>query len=100
MLDNLGVCRFHRGWFEPALENMLKYRKIQLKGEKMIKDISKYNHKAGAEPSFWDTERTKDIIKIGARDFGGDEWSKKFKADGDYALMEYWHRFEEALKQY
>ncbi|MBR9681695.1 MAG: glyceraldehyde-3-phosphate:ferredoxin oxidoreductase [Candidatus Altiarchaeota archaeon] len=96
-LDNLGVCRFHRGWFEPALDKMLKYRKLKSNGEKMIKDIMKYNQRAGAAPTFWDTQRTKDIIKLGARDFGAEEWANKFEQGGDAALMEYWHRFEEAL---
>ncbi len=97
-LDNLGICRFHRGWFEPAMDSMLEYRKLKLDGEKMVEGIMDYNRKAGAEPTFWDTQRTKDIITVGAREFGAEEWTAKFKQDGDMALMEYWHRFEEALK--
>jgi len=97
-MDNLGICRFHRGWFEKAMRGLLKLKGMEMelreKGMEILKKIIDYNRKAGAMPQLLETERTKDMIAIGAREFGNREWAEKFRKDREEALMEYWERFQ------
>ncbi|HDR53728.1 MAG TPA: glyceraldehyde-3-phosphate:ferredoxin oxidoreductase [archaeon] len=97
-LDNLGICRFHRGWLEPAIKALAEAYGVELNGKKLIQDITRYNRGAGAEPTFWDTQRTKDIITIGAKEFGGEAWARKFSASEEAGLDEYWNTFSTTLK--
>ncbi|MBR9679981.1 MAG: glyceraldehyde-3-phosphate:ferredoxin oxidoreductase [Candidatus Altiarchaeota archaeon] len=102
-LDNLGFCRFHRGWAEPIMGKLLKKAwGIDIELEQMAKQIwggiIKYNKKAGAEPQFWDSQRTKDLISLGAIEFGSADWAPRFKHDQEDTLWEYWNWFQQAFQ--
>ena len=96
-IDNLGVCRFHRGWFEKSLPGLMEAVSmdcdLEKRGNRIMKKIVRYNEKAGAIPQFWETQRVKDLVKMGAKEFGSEEWAKKFEKEE--GLKEYWDRFHE-----
>ena len=57
-LDNLGICRFHRGWVEGRLqEDILK------KSKYWIAKLWEYKKKANALPGFPESKRAKEVIK-------------------------------------
>ncbi len=91
--DN-GYCRFHRGWIEglmPELMNALHnginyYEHIK----SIINKIIIYNLNSDSMPVFWINQKMKDLVKAFVLMKGDDEWVKKFNDDPDKAIKEYW----------
>ncbi len=54
-LNNLGVCRFHRKWLEPLLD----YSKV----EESLRLLYEYRKEAKAEPRFYESEKTLEVVK-------------------------------------
>ncbi len=89
LLDNLGVCRFHRGWFEVSFLN----EEMEKKAKYWIMKLFEYRGLARREAQFWESKRTIDVIVKLIEEFGNDEWKNKVKEDPGKALLEYWERF-------
>ncbi|MEM1636894.1 MAG: aldehyde ferredoxin oxidoreductase N-terminal domain-containing protein [Pyrobaculum sp.] len=92
LVDNAGICRFHRGWAEPVLKEL-----YQLVGARppaaLYREIAYYAKLSGAEPMPWESKRTRDLVSALAKELGSKEW--RFEDYDDY--YEWWIRFKEAL---
>ncbi len=87
-IENLGVCRFHRGWLIPVIEDIINDiigEEFNLKQSTMdlIKSIYEYNKKICESPKKIESDKIKDIITIGAKEFENEKWSKLFEEDRD-----------------
>ena len=87
MLDNMGICRFHRAWAEDMIADIIGslYGKKEeyLKSTKVIASwISSRNASC-----FWESERNIDLVKTFI--------IKKFNEKSDVLELNYWHeRFD------
>ncbi|NOR79014.1 MAG: hypothetical protein GQ523_11525 [Methanophagales archaeon] len=109
--EEMGVCRFHRGWTEKTVETLLRRgRSINLNLYEhcrgLMQKIVEYDRKANQYPVFWETKKTKDVIrtylpevrkKMPAENGELDRWIEKFNDDPEQTAKEYW---EETLKGY
>ncbi len=92
--DNIGWCRFHRGWMKPVLKALF----LEAYGEnvdmeehsrKQIRKLIEFAKKAGYEPVFWDSMRVIDLVAKGSEEFGNEKWAAKFKDDKIGTAKEY-----------
>ncbi len=101
-IDNTGLCRFHRGWAEKYLVKIIKeyygFDPIE-KAKETLKKIITYQDMAGALPTFWDSKKIFDYMAHGAREFGIEEWAKKFDEDKYKAAKEWWIRFNKKIQE-
>ena len=97
MLDNYGMCRFHRGWAEELLPEIVnRFWKLDLDSDAHHRALSRELAKANAT-QFWETERTRDMIgtyltKIkadGPKDSDLDSWVDAFAKDKTEAARRY-----------
>ncbi len=98
--DNTGICRFHRGWVEKLIEELIDHL--------FNVDIDYYKHhfkiaqeiNMSNEPVFWESERLIDLIKgYLVKMLSGDTdnaelkaWVDKFNQDKYAAAKEYWQQ--------
>ncbi len=100
--DNLGICRFHRGWSEKMQNILLAHLgytdNYQLHMLGTVQDIVEYNKMSGTTPVFWDSKK---VIHLMAKDIERKYnetpknenlkfWYEKFKKDETVAAKEYW----------
>ncbi len=83
MLDNMGFCRFHRGWAEEMVPDIVG----KLYGKKYeytenAKQISGWINSRNSS-GFWETERNMDIIHTFI--------NKKFEEKSDVLEIDYWY---------
>jgi glyceraldehyde-3-phosphate dehydrogenase (ferredoxin) len=83
MLDNMGVCRFHRAWAEDMMPDIMgklygkKYEYIE-----NAKFISGWINSRNSS-TFWESERNKDMIHTFI--------NKKFEEKSDVLELNYWY---------
>lgn len=100
--ENLALCRFHRGWSEGIVQELLKrgygYQGDLYKHSKALwQKFWRYSKKAKNYPAFWESERVYDLVKMyleklnkKSDEEGLEEWTRKFKEDKMEAAKEYW----------
>jgi len=79
-LENLGICRFHRKWVSPIIENLVKeVSDVDITEESMelFKKIAKYDSNIGY-PKI-ESERVKELIISGAYEFENEKWIEEFE---------------------
>jgi glyceraldehyde-3-phosphate dehydrogenase (ferredoxin) len=113
MVDNLGICRFHRGWAEDMIPEILE----SLYGLKkqFLKTISETASRINGRNSsvFWESNRNIDIIYTFLKrkqivDKNNDtelsKWIGKFEANKKEAALNFWYEIHkgihESLKEY
>jgi glyceraldehyde-3-phosphate dehydrogenase (ferredoxin) len=110
MLDNYGMCRFHRGWAEEMLPKIVNtFHGIEVDADAHHKQIAREMHAENrAQP--WETTRVVDLIHTyllkvradGPKEAGLDGWLDRFRSDKRAAARAYWQEirdgFEDALK--
>jgi len=103
--EQLGFCRFHRGWLEKYADSIVE--KILGKQVKCVewnlnvmREIVEYNVRAGCKPVFWETSRTVDAFTsyVFEEAASGNEvavrWREAIDRKGGVeAAKEYWERF-------
>jgi glyceraldehyde-3-phosphate dehydrogenase (ferredoxin) len=94
-VDNAGVCRFHRGWAEEALEDLYRLAGLKPPSPALYRELAYYAKLSGAEPLPWEGRRTRDLISTLASELGAREW--RFAEYEDY--YEWWMRFKSRLDQ-
>ncbi len=94
-LDNFGVCRFHRGWVEPRL-NEIHPNYIET-CKQWIGKLLAYKKKANATPRFWESKRVIEVARKLVLELGDDDWKAKVKS-GE-GLREYWERWKRAYEK-
>ncbi|RLF17273.1 MAG: glyceraldehyde-3-phosphate:ferredoxin oxidoreductase [Thermoprotei archaeon] len=108
--ENMGLCRFHRGWGE-KLANILLNEAYKVSvdlvehGKKVLSKVIEYDVKAGAKPVFWEGERVVDIFwtfvkeEAKAGNEKAKEWLDKYGEDKHSAAKDYWKRFLESFEK-
>ncbi len=108
MLDNLGMCRFHRGWAEemlPEIVDILFGQKSQFL-EKISVTASRINSRNAS--IFWESERTTDLLHsflIRKREVEGEsrpellEWLDKFQKNKGEAALEFWYEIHKGIHE-
>lgn len=95
--DNIGWCRFHRGWMKPLLKALFMEAygenvDMEEHSKKQLRKLVNYAKKAGYEPVFWDSMRVIDLIARGSEEFGNEKWAERFKMDKVGTAKEYLKR--------
>ena len=101
ILDNLGTCRFHRGWAEEMLPEIME----SLYGckEQFLRscDVLASRINSGNSPIFWESERNIDFLHTflkRKKETGREpdprlaEWLAKFERDKIEAAREFWYQ--------
>ena len=113
ILDNLGICRFHRGWAEemlPEIIGTLYGAKQQfLRGIDVL--ASRINSRNS--PIFWESQRNVDFLQTFLKrkqaveresDPRLAEWLEKFEQDKGEAAREFWYQtlmgIDESLREF
>ncbi|MFP3237580.1 MAG: aldehyde ferredoxin oxidoreductase N-terminal domain-containing protein [Caldivirga sp.] len=93
LIDDAGICRFHRGWAEPMLDKMYGEFTGMKPNRDIYRQIAEYSIKANAQPVLWESRRAADVVSTLAREVGSKEW--RFEGWNDY--VEWWNRYKAAL---
>ncbi len=108
ILDNLGMCRFHRGWAEemlPEIVEILLGRKKQFL-ELLSVTASRINSRNSS--IFWESERTTDLLHlflVRKREVEGESrpellaWLDKFQKDKSEAALEFWYEIHKGIHE-
>jgi len=111
--EEMGICRFHRGWSERTVETLLRRgRSIEFNlyehCRALLQKITGYDRKANQYPVFWETKKTKNVIrtyltevrkKMPAANEELDLWIKKFNENREHAAKEYWEETREGYEE-
>jgi glyceraldehyde-3-phosphate dehydrogenase (ferredoxin) len=113
ILDNSGMCRFHRGWAEEMIPEILE----SLYGlkKRFLKSISETASRINGRNSsvFWESDRSIDLIYTflkrkqtvdGITDVALAKWIERFEADKKETALNFWYEIHkgihESLKEY
>jgi glyceraldehyde-3-phosphate dehydrogenase (ferredoxin) len=107
VMDNLGVGRFHRGWAEEMLPEIIESL-FGLKGEYLtsLQHLSQriLNRNTSV---YWESKRNKEIVRTflerkhlveGNDDPALLEWIKRFEEDGEKAAVDYWYAMHRGIQ--
>ncbi|ASJ15037.1 glyceraldehyde-3-phosphate:ferredoxin oxidoreductase [Thermococcus radiotolerans] len=102
--DNVGWCRFHRGWMKPVLKALFmdaygENVDMEEHARKQLKRLIEYARKAGYTPSFWDSMRVIDLVSAGSEEFGNERWAERFRVDKVGTAKEYLERVLDAYSE-
>jgi len=97
LIDNAGICRFHRKWAEKLLDAL--YRELwgieadlRRHAAARLLEIARYQEQAGADPRPWESRKTVDMVASIAAETGAHEWAARLATDPG-AAREWWTRF-------
>ncbi len=105
MLDNYGMCRFHRGWAEELLPELVnRARGIDVDPDAHHLRLARELH-ADADARPWQTERVVELIHgylVKVRTDGPpepelDRWVDRFGSDPAKAALAYWHELRAGI---
>ncbi|NJE04076.1 glyceraldehyde-3-phosphate:ferredoxin oxidoreductase [Thermococcus sp. MV11] len=102
--DNVGWCRFHRGWMKPVLKALFMEAygenvDMEEHARKQLKRLIEYARKAGYRPVFWDSMRVIDLVAAGSEEFGNERWAERFRLDKVGTAKEYLERVLDAYSE-
>ncbi len=108
LLDNLGICRFHRGWAEDMGEGIVEalYGMGKAFVEKVTMTASRINSRNSSV--FWEAGRNADLVYEflkRARDVGNvqrpelGEWIGKFEKDRREAALDFWYEMHKGAHE-
>lgn len=96
-IDELGICRFHRKWISKIAAKLAEIEDYEAHEKRISKELVEYNKKAGNDPVFWESTRTKEIVENFLINFRThsknnelDNWIAKFGNSIDRASRNYW----------
>ncbi len=108
ILDNLGICRFHRAWAEELLPEVMD----SLYGcrDEFLRAISVLASRLNSHncPIFWESQRDVDYVHTflrRKREVDGDEspelklWLEKFEADQLEAAKDFWYEMLKGINE-
>jgi glyceraldehyde-3-phosphate dehydrogenase (ferredoxin) len=100
LMDNLGICRFHRGWAEEMGPEI--FEAVYAKGKQLVEKVkvtaSRINSRNASV--LWEAGRNADLVHEflkRRRDVGGvqrpdlDEWIARFDKDRREAALDFWY---------
>ncbi|MCF8049720.1 MAG: aldehyde ferredoxin oxidoreductase [Desulfobacterales bacterium] len=108
MLDNLGLCRFHRAWAEELMPDIVE--KIFGMKERFLESVrltaSRITSRNAAV--FWESERNIDMIAAflkkqreaaGVQDPDLDRWIDRFGRDKHQAAFDFWYEMHKGVHE-
>ena len=108
VMDNLGVCRFHRGWAEgmmpDIMDSLFQLKKEYLKSIKLT--ASRINSRNSSV--FWESERNVDFVhsslkKMHFEDGNSDKdlmlWLDRFESDKHAAALDFWYEIHKGIHE-
>ena len=108
ILDNLGMCRFHRGWAEEMIPEIMD----SLYGlrDRFMESIRATAGRINSRNSsiFWESERCTDIVYTflkrkrdveGSTDAVLGDWIYRFENNRREAAMEYWYEIHKGIHE-
>ncbi len=110
IMDNLGLCRFHRNWAEdimPDVIGALYGDDIKNKFLVSLKSIT-YNINSRNNSTLWESYRTVDMLETflqRRREVEGDQnpdllgWIDYFKRDRRTAAIDYWYEIHKGISE-
>jgi glyceraldehyde-3-phosphate dehydrogenase (ferredoxin) len=108
VMDNLGMCRFHRAWAEEMLPDIVG--KLFGMKEQYLDRIAVTASRISSRNAsvFWESERTMDFVHSFLRrkhDVEGDahpellSWLDRFEKDKREASLEYWYEIHKGIHE-
>lgn len=108
MMDNLGICRFHRGWAEEMGAQIVEavYAKGQAFVEKVKMTASRINSRNASV--FWEAGRNADLVYTflkRRREVGQvqrpelDDWIRRFESDRREAALDFWYEMHKGAHE-
>jgi glyceraldehyde-3-phosphate dehydrogenase (ferredoxin) len=108
ILDNLGTCRFHRGWAEEMLPEIME--SLYGMKKKFLEQISITASRINSRNSsvFWESERAFDMVHSflkrkktveGAKDPELDRWIDYFEKDKKEAALDFWYEMHKGIQE-
>jgi glyceraldehyde-3-phosphate dehydrogenase (ferredoxin) len=108
ILDNLGMCRFHRGWAEEMLPDIVE--SLYGMKERFLKQISITPSRINSRNSsiFWESERSIDFVQTflkrkreveDVRDADLDRWIEYFDKDREEAALSFWYEMHKGIQE-
>jgi glyceraldehyde-3-phosphate dehydrogenase (ferredoxin) len=108
ILDNLGMCRFHRGWAEEMLPDVMGslYGQKEAFLKRTMTTASRINSRNASV--FWESGRNVDMVMTFLkrhRDVEGNtdatllEWIDRFEKDKDEAALAFWYEIHKGTHE-
>ncbi len=108
LLDNLGVCRFHRAWAEDLMPDIIE--KIFGCKEALLRAIMLTASRITSRNAsvFWESERTVDMVHTflkykkevaGVSDDHLDAWLERFGQDKQGAAFDFWYDIHKGIHE-
>ena len=108
IMDNMGLCRFHRLWAEEMLPEIIG--ELYDKKDEYLKSLSVTASRINSRNSsvFWESERNADYVHtylIRQRDVEGTnrpelaEWIAEFEKDKPQAAYAYWYEMHKGIHE-
>ncbi|WP_440059348.1 aldehyde ferredoxin oxidoreductase N-terminal domain-containing protein [Thermogladius sp. 4427co] len=102
MIDDSGVCRFHRGWAEKILASLYDeaygLKDTLLYYKKLYRLLAEYQSNV-AEPALWESKKIFDFMASAAQEYANKTWSEKIGREGYHAIVEWWARFKKKFEE-
>ncbi|MFH2218360.1 MAG: aldehyde ferredoxin oxidoreductase C-terminal domain-containing protein [Pseudomonadota bacterium] len=108
ILDNIGMCRFHRGWAEEMIPEIVE--SLFKLGEKYLKTITTTASRIEARNAsvFWESERNIDLIYTFLKrkqtvekntDAELAEWIRGFEENKTEAALNFWYEIHKGIHE-
>jgi glyceraldehyde-3-phosphate dehydrogenase (ferredoxin) len=108
IIDNLGICRFHRGWAEEMAPGIVEH--IWGDSGKFLEVVKATAGRINSRnvAVFWESERSMDFVFSALkrrRDVDGDKsaelerWIRAFEADKRAAALDYWFEIRKGVSE-
>jgi glyceraldehyde-3-phosphate dehydrogenase (ferredoxin) len=108
ILDNLGMCRFHRGWAEEMLPEIVE--SLYGMKERFLNQIAITASRINSRNSsiFWESERNIDFVHTflrrkkeveGVKDAELDRWIEYFDKDREEAALSFWYEMHKGIQE-
>lgn len=108
LLDNLGICRFHRGWAEEMGEEIVQA--LYGRGKEFLEKVKMTAGRINSRNSsvFWEAGRNADLVYEflkRRRDVGNihqpdlDEWIARFEKDRREAALDFWYEMHKGAHE-
>ena len=108
LLDNLGICRFHRGWAEEMGADIV--HALYGLGKEFLEKVKMTASRINSRNSsvFWEASRNVDLVSaflrrhrdvLGTKRPALDAWIGKFEADRREAALEFWYEMHKGAHE-
>jgi len=108
MLDNLGICRFHRAWAEEMLPEIFSSLFGTEYNLLLNAHITSRRINCRNASVFWESERSIDFVHqylirhksvLNTQDASLDDWILRFSADKFQAALDYWYEIRKGIDE-